>query len=87
VLAVHASNHYLDLVSLVRSTAKSLGKHSVVVRTQGDEAAGILPAEWVLVANAPARLDIDGLDATHAEPDSTITPWTDDYGSLFAIVR
>jgi hypothetical protein len=87
VLAVHASNHYLDLVSLVRSTAKSLGKPSVVVRTQGDEAAGILPAEWVLVANGRERLEISGLDATQAEPDSFVTPWTDDYGSLFAIVR
>jgi len=87
VLAVHASNHYLDLVSLVRATARSLGKASVVVRTQGNEAAGVLPAEWVLVADDPKRLEIPGLDATHAEPESFVTPWTDDYGSLFSIVR
>lgn len=88
-LAVHASNHYLDLVSLVRATARALGKSSRVVRTQGDDGRGVLPAEWVLVASSETRLNMSQYPTAGpaAAGERAVTPWTDDYGSLFSLVR
>jgi spermidine synthase len=89
VLAVHVSNRYLDLKPVVERVAQSLGKLAFSVDSGEDDEKDIFKARWVLVS---ARPDF------YEEPEirAAIKPiplpagfplWTDDYSSLWRILK
>jgi len=88
VLAVHASNQYLDLAPVVAATALGLGKEAVRVENQADGQRGIYRAIWVLAG------DPQGF-AGKAESERTGAilasggrhAWTDDYSSVFSALK
>ncbi|HEV2351980.1 MAG TPA: fused MFS/spermidine synthase [Terriglobia bacterium] len=89
VLAVHVSNRYLDLKPVVQRVAESLGKKSGFVRNQPDAHNYIYPAEWMLVSSSKAffnKPDIQkALTPLPAMPRTRF--WTDDYSSLFGVLK
>jgi SAM-dependent methyltransferase len=89
ILAVHISNRYLNLDSVVAAAARKLGKDAVLIDSPGDNANGTFVARWVLLANRdvlPGFPDIEKvrrpLTATGGEK-----LWTDSYSSLFSVLK
>src|SRR5262249_38615102 len=57
VLAVHVSNHYLDLPPIVRGLAAEQGRQAVRIETGDDESRGLDSSTWMLVTNNGALLE------------------------------
>ncbi len=90
VLAVHISNQFVNLEPVVAAAATALDKEAVLVNFgTGSNLTGTYPATWILVG---AR---DGfMGETAIEKVGTILPatgrnhlWTDDYSSLFRVLK
>jgi spermidine synthase len=91
VLAMHVSNHYLDLGPLVRDLGEDCGKAAVMIENEADGTRTIYASTWVLVSSNASFLASDLVT-------SRTTPWdgrterpkllfTDDYANIFRILR
>lgn len=89
ILAVHISNNYLDLAPVVRSAAASLHKEALLMSNPDDHPNGIYAATWILVGSSDAfaaRAEIE--EAGRVLPLAQRGQlWTDDYSSLFPLVK
>jgi len=89
ILALHVSNRYLDLAPTLQLGVRSVGLHSVVVLNDEDPQNAILKAEWVLAGEHPGVLPnvpfAAAMPGFHAK--SGIRMWTDDYSSIFSILK
>jgi SAM-dependent methyltransferase len=89
ILAVHTSNDYLNLEPVVAAAAQAYGKTALVfdfAPPKDDERC--YPATWVLVTDpavAASSLRFAGGRPAHAAPHFRV--WTDDYSSLFSVLR
>ena len=89
VLAVHVSNHYLELQPVVRASVDALGQTARVVDTDTDEDAGSYGSTWVLVTrnetffNRPAFQQNE--DVKHLPGAALI--WRDDFSNLFRVLK
>lgn len=90
VLAAHISNQYLNLQPVVEGAATKFGKEAVVVDFgQAASHSGIYPATWVLVGDPQGFLgkpEIEKAGRIHT-PGTDELLWTDDYSSLFSILK
>jgi hypothetical protein len=89
VLVVQVTNKYIDLEPAVHAEADALRLPATAVYTPDDKANGIFAARWILVTGDSAFLDrpeiknagrllVAGLD---------FPLWTDDYSSVFRLLR
>jgi hypothetical protein len=89
VLAVHVSNRYFKLEPVVQRIADSLGKQAIKVNNEADDDNAVYDADWVLVGgrleffNAP---DVKAASTPMPEV-SNVRLWTDDYSSLFGVLK
>ncbi|HEX5009081.1 MAG TPA: fused MFS/spermidine synthase, partial [Planctomycetota bacterium] len=90
ILAFHVSNLYLDLAPVVRRLAQQHGQQALRVLARGDAARATADTEWVLVCE-PDVLRADPALAPAATPwpaHATQAPlWTDDFSSLWPVLR
>ena len=89
VLAVHASNQYLNLAPVVAAAALGLGKAAFIVHNKNDSLRGIYRATWILVGSPDGFLGRSQVEKAGFEL-SVATPklqWTDDYSSLFRVLK
>jgi hypothetical protein len=91
VIAVHISNHYLDLEPVVVNLARHFGyKLASIDYDENDEEWWLYSSTWVLLSrndriiNSP---DIRGAASTVKTNDTRVPLWTDDFASLFQILR
>ncbi len=90
ILAVHISNHYLDLEPVVRKLAGHFHYHAALIDYEEyDEAWWVYSASWMLLSKDPGMLDLPLVK----QAASTLKPlkgdaqlWTDDFASLFPIL-
>jgi hypothetical protein len=88
VLVVQITNQNLDLEPVVRTLAAHFGYHMAVVLSPSDR-WWIYPAAWIVlsedesVVNSPAFRKA----AEPARTDHPVPLWTDDFASLFQILR
>jgi hypothetical protein len=95
IIAVHISNHYLDLEPVVRNLARHFNYSVAVVDyDETDSEWWLYGSTWMLlsqnasVLQAPAILDANEVHATTAGATLTHVPlWTDDFTSLFQILK
>lgn len=90
VLAIHVSNRYLDLAPVVGRAANSFGRLAVRYAFQPpDDDGGVCSnADWVLITspeNKSALPDYEADDVLLAGPE--IPLWTDDFSSLWRVLR
>ena len=89
ILAVHISNLYLDLEPVVAAAARAYGKTALVFDFVPSKSQSLCyPAKWVLVmdpAVAASSARFAGGSPAHAAPK--FRAWTDDYSSLFSVMR
>jgi hypothetical protein len=91
VIAVHISNHYLDLEPVVVNLARHFGyKLASIDYDETDEEWWLYSSTWVLLSrnerliNSP---DIRGAASTVKTNATRVPLWTDDFASLFQILR
>jgi len=89
VLAVHVSNRYVDLQPVVAAAAHALGKEAVLVDSDADDTDDSFDASWVLVGNPSSVLRTNRVtDAGEPlKPRQGLRTWTDDYSSLWPVLR
>ena len=89
IVAVHVSNQHLNLRPVVEAAAASLRMEAVMINNGDDHPKGIYASSWILLGSA---------DAFSSEPDietaGVLLPpsrggnlWTDDYSSLFKVLK
>ncbi len=88
VLAIHASNKYLDLTPIVDAAARALSLSTVSVINDGDESKVILTADWILIARTKENLPTQAAVLAYTRnPEKILPPWTDDYSNLLKILK
>jgi hypothetical protein len=91
VLAVHISNHYLDLEPVVVNLAKQFGYR--LVKCDYDEQEDtwwVYSSTWMLLSRDEAFLKqplIAQAARTMTTSRKNVPLWTDDFASLFQILR
>ena len=68
VLAVHVSNHYLDLPPIVRGLAAEQGRQVALIETDDDEPRALDSSTWMLVPNNARLLENAGASIRPPEP-------------------
>jgi hypothetical protein len=90
IIAVHISNRYFDLQPVVTHLAKEFGLACVTVDDdQGNDQWWIYETTWMLVARDPAVLQRSLIKSgsTKSYDRAGVPLWTDDYTSLFKILK
>ena len=88
VIAVHITNRFLDLQPVIHTAAQKLGFTSRLIDHPGDDDRLVYPSRWALLAKDPQWFEQSALkDATKLSTQTGFVPWTDDYSSLFAVVK
>jgi SAM-dependent methyltransferase len=92
ILAVHISNHYLDLEPVVLGLAQEYGYGSAIIDyDEVPEDWWLYASTWVLLTNDTGFLRLPGVQA-FARSSTLVSrrarrPWTDDFTSLFQVLR
>src|SRR5574340_20053 len=84
VLALHATNKYVDLVPVLRGAAEAVGLPAMVTRSGGEAGGATYSAIWVLVGRNDALHSVPGEPAYAAR---RVRLWTDDYSNLFQLLK
>jgi hypothetical protein len=88
ILAVNVSNRYLNLVTIVAAGAQETGRRATWVVDTGDPANACFGTNWVLVSsNVLEGPAFQGPTVNRVRPASGFRMWTDDYSSLFRILK
>jgi hypothetical protein len=89
VLAIHISNRYLNLAPVVAAAAMTLDKEAIRISNPDDRANGIFSSSWVLVGASrsfEAEKQIEAAGQMIRRPRRNQL-WTDDYSSLFRVLK
>jgi SAM-dependent methyltransferase len=89
VLAIHVTNRFLELAPVVRAAATAFGAQARLVDAEGDRSQERYHSRWVLVTQLPSVFDAPEL-AGIAQPiiaNPELRAWTDDYSSIFAVLK
>ena len=88
VLAVHITNRFLDLRPVVKTAADHFGRDIRLVEVDGDAERLTFHSIWALMSRDAAFFNAPRLaDAVTPMQQTAFRPWTDDYSSLFSIIR
>ncbi len=89
ILAFHISNRHVDLEPAIRLLAQSAGMHARTVQSYQNDQRGESNATWVLVTDNAAFLALPAVADYSREPEQRagFRIWTDDYSSLFPLLR
>ena len=90
VIAVHISNLYLDLYSVVRKAADHFGLETALISGALHVQTATVPNDSVLVTRNREFLARDPIRSARREQSAAlrrIRLWTDDYSNLFQILR
>ncbi len=91
VLAMHITNRHLDLLPVMENLARHFHLHWALIPFESDKREWWRYSnKWVLLTRDPAFLEQPAIReaATTPEPSARRVPlWTDDYASLFAILK
>jgi hypothetical protein len=89
-VAVHISNHYLDLEPVVANLAKEFGyKMAIIDFDENDEEWWLYSSTWILLSRDQNLLEQSAIkSATKSNFSKRKVPlWTDDFTSLFQILK
>ncbi|HEY3453692.1 MAG TPA: hypothetical protein VGK64_03760, partial [Bryobacteraceae bacterium] len=89
VLAVHVSNKYLSLAPVIALAAAERRKPAMLLSYDGNETNEESSSDWILVTSRPGFFDLPVISpaARPINPIPGLRIWTDQYSSLYAILR
>ena len=84
----HVTNRFLMLAPVVKSIADSLGLYAALISDDAEE-NGFSRTDWVIVTRDRALVDSDAIASKASDFDAIpgLKPWTDDFSSLFQILK
>lgn len=85
LLAIHISNHYLDLEPVLAAHAHDLHLASVFVGVEEDDKSW--GSDWVVLARDASALERAGLTTDTRPLGAGYQPWTDDASDVFSILK
>jgi hypothetical protein len=86
-LAVHVSNRHLDLPPVVQTAAQRLGLEAWLVFSPPDSKSAGDFARWVLMIRQGSSGDAPTEQPHPVEGAPAATVWTDDYSSIWSVLR
>jgi hypothetical protein len=89
VLAVHVSNKYLSLAPVVALAAAERRKQAMLLSDDGNETNEESSSDWVLATSRQGFFDLPGIRPAGRpiDPISGLRMWTDQYSSVYRILR
>ena len=90
VIAINVINRYLDLPRVVVPLAEQAGFDVLFVHTPRQPGQLISEAWWLLLSRNRAVLDAPILSSVGERPGAAwprVEPWTDDFASLYSVLR
>jgi hypothetical protein len=89
VIAIHISNYYLNLEPLVREIAGQFHFRLALLKDEAPDEAWVFPSTWALLARGDCFLDSTALmpRGEQGTDKSSVRLWTDDFASLFHMLR
>lgn len=90
ILALHASNRYMDLIPVCAAAAKVFGKQALVVWDDDEPVRYLSSSVWVLVSSDTTWLRNPSFETANVAPAAAwprLRPWTDDYSNVFQILK
>jgi hypothetical protein len=91
IIAIHASNVFLDLEPLLLNLAHELGYQAAVIETRPrHDKWWVWPSTWILLCRNPEMLAAPGIREAVRPPEIShkqVRIWTDDFTSLFQVLR
>lgn len=90
IIAVHISNHYLDLEPVVANVAKHFGfKIALIDFEENEEEWWLYSSSWILLTRDSNILDLPQIRSSMSavKTNSALPLWTDDFTSLFQILK
>lgn len=91
IIAVHISNHYLDLEPVVANLAREFNYCSAIIdQDELEDEWWVYGSTWILLTHSQAIIDSPAIReaAASVKPRHTRVPlWTDDFTSLFQILK
>lgn len=87
IVAIHISNHYLQLEKVVGNLAKDAGLIAPLQYDATSPEAGRLPSTWVVLARSNNDLGMLIADPRWVviKGDQSARVWTDDYSSVLTV--
>jgi hypothetical protein len=90
VIAVHVSNRYLDLRPVVEKLAENFGMTAATIYHDHDPNWWVYATTWILVTDNKEYLAQPAIADVTEDPEERSKPaplWTDDYASLYTILK
>ncbi len=91
IIAVHLSNRYLNLESVVAAVGSRLGLKWVLVKVEDEDTARrSYPSVWMLLTKDERFLRSGAVRRAQGDPDEIgcrASLWTDDYSSVFGVIK
>jgi hypothetical protein len=90
VIAVHVSNRYLNLRPVVEKLAEHFGMGVAVIYNDDEPEWWLYATTWILVSKNKAYLEQPAIADKKEDPEESEKPapfWTDDYASLYSIMK
>jgi spermidine synthase len=90
ILAVHVSNHYLDLVPVAIGLARHIGWGAVVIDSRASQDETVWESTWVLITKNSDFLHSGSIEkAWDEQKDNLPAPlrWTDEFSSLLHVFK
>jgi hypothetical protein len=89
ILAVHVSNHFVDLQPVLAAAALELDRPGLNIVAEGDALKLCYASQWILVLPPNGRLWYATLwlHGSDLEPTPGFRTWTDDLWSLYPVLR
>jgi spermidine synthase len=90
VIAVHVSNRYLDLEPVVRDLAEHHGMRAVLIADDAEEEWWNYRTSWMLITRNEDFLELPEIGEVVSAPEideKRRRLWTDDYASLFDVLK
>ncbi len=88
-IAVHISNRYLDLQPVVSREAGALGWESLLIQNDANQREGVSRSTWILLCPKGGLIEQEGVRPAGTLLGSRVKRplWTDDYSSLFPLLK
>lgn len=89
VIAIHVSNQFVDLVSVVSRQAAACGLEKVMIVSGDASFPDVSPSDWILLARDPSFFEEPEIRSVkkYIEVNDTLPIWTDQYNNLFQTLR
>jgi spermidine synthase len=90
IIAVHVSNHYLDLEPVVMNLARRFNYKAAIIDYDEADEWWLYASTWILLSRSEQIIDSPGISELASAPETNsikIPLWTDDFASLFQILK